>query len=242
MNQNLYKDKIIELIEKANQKNEKMINQIANLMVEKIEQGGLVYVFGAGHSSLLVEEAFHRAGGLIPVYPVLYDFLSPHTKPKFAGQMERLEGLAKIIFDSIKITSSDLLFLASNSGINSVAIELATLAKQNGITTIAFTSLEHSKSVESRHSSKLKLYECVSYVLDTQSPVGDACVDFGDTKVAASSTILNSFLWHSLLVKACEIWKSKGKKLPIYKSANLAGGDAYNESIEKNYKSRIPLL
>jgi uncharacterized phosphosugar-binding protein len=35
------------------------------------EPDRMIHVFGCGHSHLMAEEAFWRAGGLVPVHPIL---------------------------------------------------------------------------------------------------------------------------------------------------------------------------
>lgn len=222
--------------------NQSAVAKCAELLKGTVDGGGLVYVFGSGHSTILVEEAFHRAGGLIPVYPVLHTFLTPHTTPKISGKLERLEGVAPILFARSGAKRGDVMWIASNSGINAAAIEMAAECRKAGVATIALTSLSHSKSVTSRHSSGKRLFELCDIVLDNHCPTGDALVEIAGVRVAAGSTIANSFLYHWALTKACELWAAEGKALPIYQSANTPGGDAHNEKLEAPYRSRIPLL
>ncbi len=237
-----YPDIIDSLL--LNLKNEcsEVVGTVAKLLQQTVDGGGMLFVFGAGHSSILVEEAFHRAGGLIPVYPMLHPFLSPHVSPKIAGKLERLEGVAKIVFAHSRIKKGDLLFIASNSGINAAAIEIAVEAKQAGIKTVAFTSMGHSAKAVSRHPSGKKLFELCDHVIDNHCPQGDALVEIAKVRVGAGSTIANSFLYHWVLTETCKLWEKTGKPLPIYISANLPGGDEANEKNEAAYRNRIPLL
>lgn len=237
-----YIDAVFDLLNTLKKENVDVINKASEIVKKTIVDGGIVYVFGAGHSSILVEEAFHRAGGLIPVYPILHDFLSPHITSKIAGKMERLEGVAKILYDRAKPKAGDCMMIASNSGINATAIEMALECKKNNIPTIAFTSLGHSKKTVSRHSSGKKLYECVDLIMDNHCPQGDALVEISGVRVAAGSSIANNFLYHWILTNVCEELAKSGKTLPIYLSANLPGGDEHNEKLEASYRSRIPLL
>lgn len=232
-------EKLLNEIEKLE---EPRVSAAANAMKSSIDGGGLVYVFGSGHSGILAEEAFHRAGGLVPVYPVLHSFLSPHTTPKISGKLERLEGLAPILFARCGARQGDMMWIASNSGINAAAIEVAQECKKNGITTVAVTSLEHSKATPSRHSSARKLYELCEIVIDNHCPPGDALVEMHGVRVAPGSTIANSFVYNWALTMACEQWASEGKSLPVYLSANIPQGDSHNEKLEAFWRSRIPLL
>ena len=237
-----YPDAIEELIKTLRQNEAAKVASVAALTTEIVDGGGLVYVFGSGHSSIIVEEAFHRAGGLIPVYPLLHTFLTPHTTPKISGKLERLEGVAAVLFNRAGPRKGDMMWIASNSGINAAAIEMAQECKKAGVVTVALTSLTHSKATATRHSSGKKLHELCDHVLDNHCPPGDALVDFSGVRVAAGSTTANSFLYNWTLTVACELWTREGKTLPIYRSANLPGGDAHNEKLEAPYRARIPLL
>lgn len=237
-----YSAEVLGLLRKLESDMAQAVSTVAQLLKKTVDQGGLLYVFGSGHSSILSEEAFHRAGGLIPVYPILQDSLTPHVSPKISGKLERLSGVADILFERAGVTSKDLLFIASNSGINAAAVEMAMAAQKSKVPTVAFTSLVHSKAAVSRHASKKKLYELCTHVLDNHAPVGDGVMQFGEVRVAAFSTIGNSFLYHSVLTQACALWQAEGKELPIYRSANLQGSDEWNAQAEMKYKNRIPLL
>ncbi len=237
-----YLNAISKLIKNISDNEKDQIHKCAVSLKNTVDQGGIVFVFGAGHSSIFAEEAFHRAGGLIPVHPILYDFLSPHISSKIAGKLERHEGIAPILFQRAGVSRKDMMWIASNSGINAAAIEMALECKKIGTPTIAITSMAHSTKIVSRHSSGKKLYECVEHVLDNHCPPGDALIEIEGVRIAAGSTIANSFLYHWTLTEACKMWQKEGKKLPIYISANLPGGDEHNEKMEASYRSRIPLL
>ncbi len=53
------------------------------------EPDRLIHVFGCGHSHLMAEETFWRAGGLVPVHPILDPNLTllggRRTSSRFAG-------------------------------------------------------------------------------------------------------------------------------------------------------------
>jgi uncharacterized phosphosugar-binding protein len=237
-----YPDAIEKLQAELKRRNRDLVRRCAELTRSTVDGGGIVFVFGSGHSSILVEEAFHRAGGLIPVYPVLHDFISPHTTPKISGKLERLEGIAPILFARTGAKRGDIMWIASNSGINAAAIEMATSCRAAGVTTIAVTSLEHSRAQTSRHSSGRKLFELCDIVLDNACPPGDALVDFAGARAAPGSTIANCYLYNWVLAEACALFAAAGQRLPVYLSANLKGGDAHNEALEAPYRSRIPQL
>ncbi len=218
------------------------IDKIAQLVYKSFEQEGVMHVFGSGHSNVLAFELFHRAGGLIPINPIFEPQLMPHFGPKRVGPTERLSGFAKVIFDNYEFREGEVVLIVSNSGINAVPVEFAKLCKDSGLVTIALTSLIHSKSVPSRADGKL--YEVCDYVLDSGSPVGDACVSVGkgELKVAPISSVLSITIAEVLVSRVAEIFAENDKVPPVLQSANTPGGDEHNKILEDKYRARIQSL
>lgn len=209
------------------------IRQAAALVGETILSGGLVYTFGSGHSQLLSQEVHARAGGLYPVVQI--------ADPLW-GRAERLEGLAEVLFKGLPLKAGETIFVISNSGRNPEPIEAAMLARQMGLHVVAVTSLEHSRSVASRHSSGKKLYELGEVVLDTGAPPGDACLSFMGMPVQAGalSTVLGAALLNAVMVEAIQYILDQGEEPPVLMSANLDGADEYNAQIVARCGKIIP--
>ena len=49
------------------------IEQTAVLFKEALVNNKKIFLFGTGHSHMLCEELFYRAGGLVQIQPVLFD-------------------------------------------------------------------------------------------------------------------------------------------------------------------------
>ena len=109
------------------------IEKAARAVADTLENGGRIHAFGTGHSHMLAEEIFYRAGGLVNVNPILESGLMLHESASKSTALERLEGYGEIIFDFNNINEKDVLFLFSNSGRNGVAIDLALIAKEKGV-------------------------------------------------------------------------------------------------------------
>jgi uncharacterized phosphosugar-binding protein len=214
----------------------------AQKIFTSLKDGGVMHVFGSGHSHSLAEELFHRAGGLVPVNAILEPYLMPHAGPTRVGPMERLKGIAPIIFKAHTFKKGECLLLASNSGINAVTSELCQIAKDNGLYTIAFSSLTHSKQSPGRGNPKL--YEVADLTIDTGTPFGDACVSLPnvDVKVAPLSTLVTILTAQLIVVRVSELFTEAGLVPPVYQSANTPGGEERNKSLEDQYRSRIQHL
>jgi uncharacterized phosphosugar-binding protein len=109
---------------------------------------------------------------------------------------------------------------------------------------IAVTSMAHSQSVDSRHSSGKKLYELAEVVLDTGAPPGDAAMSFEGlaVKAGALSTVLGAAIMNAVMVEAIQYMAEKGFEPPVLMSANLDGSDEYNARIMDRYPSSMPSL
>lgn len=49
------------------------LQMAAQKISESIRGGGIIQLFGCGHSHILAEEVFYRAGGLVPIKPILIE-------------------------------------------------------------------------------------------------------------------------------------------------------------------------
>ena len=156
-----------------------------------IAGGGIVHLFGSGHSSLLVQEVFHRAGGLVAFNAVLDINLTIFGTSR-ASVLERLEGYGRSILTSYDIRPGEVAIIVSTSGINPVPIEVAQDAKARGAFTIAVTSAAAYAEAPSRHSSHQRLTGVVDLVLDTHVPAGDAIEPIGDPAILVGASSRSS--------------------------------------------------
>src|SRR5204863_716460 len=101
------------------------INQSAEWLGEALANDHWLYAFGTGHSHMLAEEIFYRAGGLARAAPILDDRLMLHQQAIEATLLERREGYSADLLKFYPVERGDILIVASNSGRNPVPIELA---------------------------------------------------------------------------------------------------------------------
>lgn len=219
------------------------IEQAAERIAGAIATDGLVHVFGSGHSNLLAQEVFHRAGGLVPVNAMLDVNLTIFGSAR-ATMVERLEGYAPSLLATYDVQPVDTVIIISTSGVNPVPIEVAELAHERGAFVIGVVSAVAYADAPTRHSSGRRLAEVVDLVLDTHVPVGDAVQPIGETGivVGATSTILGATLLNAVFVAAAAKLHEQGLPIPAFVSQNVPGGDEHNHDLIARYQHRIPLM
>ncbi len=238
-----YIAKIKELVDQVEAEETDHIRQAAGWVTDALENGHAIYAFGASHASILSQELFYRAGGLLPVTPIFGREIMLDTAPVTkTSQMEKLEGYGRILADSYPLAAGDILLIHSVSGRNPVAIDLALAAKEKGVRLIGITSRAYSASVSSRHSSGKKLMDLCDLILDNHGEIGDACcpVEGLPVKVGASSTVIGCLMVNAMMVEAVErIQKNKKIPAPVFYSANLDGGAEKNQELFERFRQQI---
>lgn len=237
-----YLNKVEELLEQIEKEESENIKKASMVLYKTMKNEQVVHVFATGHSHMFAEELFYRAGGLVQVNPILEPFLMQHEGAVRSTKLERLSGLAKTIYDSINKEDYEPFIVVSNSGINSVPIEMAQLARNDGRKVIGITSVESSKNLKSRTSDNKHLYEVCDIVIDNHTPDGDGAITSKYGKIGALSTILNTYIAQSIVLNVIKLYENDGLIPPIYQSANTIGGDEHNKELYEKYKKRIKSL
>lgn len=231
-----YTEKILEVIQKAAEKNDENIRLAAEKFAETIENDRVIHVFGTGHSHMIGIELFARAGGLGNVNAIL----DPDCLTNFGAQrssaIERLPGLADIIYDNYKIDKDDIMVIISNSGRNAVPVEMAMRCRKEGVFMIAVTNMYQSQNAVSRHPSGKKMYEFADLILDTCVPVGDAMLEIGGIKTGPASSVSSMCLLDTVFTEAIRMVVDHGKRPLVFQSQNIDGVN--NDDIFKTYESR----
>jgi uncharacterized phosphosugar-binding protein len=217
------------------------ITRSAEILARTIEQDGIIYTFGTGHSHPVAEEVCYRTGNLLPIDSINERSLSGHEKVMQSERMERVEGMAKPILDYYDPAPRDSLIIISNSGRNAVPIEMAMGARLRAVPVIAITSLAHSQGTTSRHSSGKKLYELADVVLDNGCPVGDCLLhlDGLDQPVGPASNPSAIFLLTSIIVRTTQLLLEHGVEPPVPMSGWLEGSEEFNKTMMARYKGRM---
>jgi uncharacterized phosphosugar-binding protein len=219
------------------------LKEASTLCADAIAAGRLVHLFGSGHSRIPVEEMFPRYGSYPGFNPIAELSMTFHTQVVGAnGQrqamfIERVEGLAETILHNFALEPPDVMVVFSVSGLSAVPIEMAQGARSRGLPVIAVTSVEHSRSGPSGHSSGTRLLDHADVVLDLCTPPGDAlvAVDGLDTPVAPGSTIAAVAIANEVKARTAALLVERGAMPPVLTSAALVGKDRSDELFDDAY-------
>lgn len=234
-----YLSKVMELLKKAGIGQKEAIERAAAVSADCIAAGGILHFFGAGHSHMLAEEVFWRAGGLACTNPLLDPAVMLEGGAVKSSMMERLEGLGKIIIDNYDLRAGEVMFVFSTSGRNAVPVDIAIEAKKKGLTVIAITSLPYSGQSTPRNRHGKRLFEVADIVIDTGVDFGDALIDFGAFKAAPGSTVISAALLNAVIARTVELLQAKGEEPPVFVSGNIDGADEKNARTLAKYKNRV---
>lgn len=237
-----YIDTVLRTIEKAWSCQQDALMQAADALYTAIRDKHSVFVFGCSHAGMLAEEVFYRTGGLAILNPIFFSGVLLNTRPvTMTSRLERLPGLGTVILEENGVREGDCLIVHSNSGRNTVPVEMAMTARERGVTVIGFTSLAHSNAVASRHPSGKKLFEVCDIVIDNCGVPGDAAVKVEGLAepMGPTSTAVGASLIHAIVIEAVERLLADGITPPVFMSANLDGGDAHNRKLFEEYKNNI---
>ena len=202
----------------------------AGLVADSLARGGSVHAFGTGHSHMLAEELFYRAGGLVRVKPILFEGLMLHAGAELSTSLERLPGVAAALLEQHPIAPGDVLVVASNSGGNAVVREMAGLARARGIPVIAIVSRAHASSGSARATGGSNLQDVADVVIDNGGAPGDAAVaiDGFAQRVGPTSTVVGAAALNAIVAEAAERLVARGIEPDVFLSSNVEGGDDVN--------------
>lgn len=237
-----YFEKAIAILTEVSEISE--VEKCAQLFAETLKNGKNIYLFGTGHSHMLAEEMFYRAGGLVNIRPILETSLMLHESAAKSTEIERLSGYAEIILSHYGVSEGDTIVIISNSGRNSVCVDTALMCKERGVNVVALTSVTHSMSGESRHASGKRLFEIADIVLDNHGCYGDACVnipEIGKT-VSPTSTVVGAAILNAIEAECVDILVKQGITPEVFSSSNVDGGDEINTQYVKKYNGVIKHL
>jgi len=239
---NDYYNKIQAMQKEVLNKQKENIEKVGKLFAETIKNGDTLYAFGASHAGILAEELFYRTGGLALINPLFSPTLMLNTRPAtVTSQMERLDGFGNVILNGSAAKSGDTILLHSVSGRNTVSIDMAIAAKEKGMNVVVITNMAYTKQVTSRHPSGKNLYEFADIVIDNHGEFEDSSMllDGMNQKIAPTSSVIGCMIVNMIVISTVDNLLKLGIEPPVFRSANVDGGDEANKVIFEKYKENI---
>jgi uncharacterized phosphosugar-binding protein len=215
------------------------------MVADSIAQGGILHTFGTGHSHMIAEEAFFRAGGLAPVNVILDERLVFLKGAAESTHAERESGYAEVLLEREDVQAKDVSIIISNSGRNAVPIEMAVGMKARGVKVIAITNLKQSMRSTSRHSSGKRLFELADVAIDNCVREGDAALEVAGSasRIGPMSTVAGAAIINAVVIEAVDRLQKQGLPAPVFTSANVeTASDGAMHSMLARWQSRVRLF
>src|SRR5580704_15811029 len=141
-----YFDATIDLLNKVKSSQLGPIQKASQLFADRIGKGGLVFLFGCGHSRMMCEEMTPRQGCFVGFVALVEQSISNHSaivgtnglRPPL--YLEKYEGYSEQILNGFKFGPHDAFIVISTSGIRPVPVEMARGAQKRKLPVVAIVS------------------------------------------------------------------------------------------------------
>lgn len=227
----------LSVIQKIRETQSAKIDEAGRLIAVTHMAGHKFFVTGSGHSHMVTEEFYGRAGGLAFPIPIMTTELTLEEHPTKSSYIERLPGYAGILADLYGVGEGDVVLVTSNSGRNAYPVEMALYAKEHGAKVIAITSLDHSSKTSSRHSGGKKLMDIADIVIDNCGVEGDSALKMEGMRatICPTSSMANAFIVQSVIAACVDEMLKNGVEPPVFVSFNSEGTENVNDELFAKY-------
>jgi len=223
----------------------KNIVAASRVCAESIAQGGLVFLFGAGHSRMMVEEMTPRQGCFVGFYPLVelsvsnYSAILGTNGLRSALYLEKYEGLAEQVLESFRFGALDAFMVISTSGIRPLVVEMAMGAKARKLPVIAIVSRAHCESAQAAHSSGKKLIDVADIVIDNRTPIGDCAVELSglEWQTGPLSTVTGAMIINMIRCETARMLLERGHKPVMLPSHQFPHNNRAERQLEEFYEA-----
>ncbi|WP_078554469.1 SIS domain-containing protein [Bacillus alkalicellulosilyticus] len=219
------------------------IEAAASLLTNTIKNDGIIHIFGCGHSHMIAEESFYRAGGLVPINPIFEESLMLHEDAVYASKLERDPLFGKEILAKHEISPIDTIIVVSTSGRNPVPIDVALTAKEKGCAVIVITSFFY-RNLSSRHLSGKHLSDVADIAINNHVDIGDAVLSHKSVEVPfiPVSSIHSLTITNAMFAETIKCLADAGINTPIFMSGNVDHSETYNQKIIERFQGKVQAL
>ncbi len=240
-----YLNKSRELLDRLEQTEMAAVEAAAEICANSIAKGGLVFLFGNGHSRMMCEEMTPRQGCYAGFVALVELALSNHASIVGANglraplYLENYEGYAEQILRSFHFGPNDAFVVISTSGIRPVIVEMAAGARKRGLPVIGIVSKSHCEQAKPAHSSGKKLIDCADLIIDNQCPPGDCIVELEglEWRTGPVSTVTGAMIINMIRCATAEKLLARGVKPVLLPSHQFVGNASAAEQLETFYEA-----
>ena len=240
-----YFDEVSKLLQQIRESEIGHIEEAAEICARSIAGGGLVFLFGNGHSRMLCEEMTPRQGCFPGFFAMVEMALSNHAsivgtnglRPPL--YLEKYEGYAEQILNGFHFGPHDAMILISTSGIRPVVVEMAEGARKRGLPVIAIVSLQHCQQSVPAHSSGKKLTDHADVVIDNRCPPGDCLIELPglEWRTGPASTVTGAAIINMIRCETAERLLSRGVRPELLPSHQAVGNTGAALQLERFYEA-----
>jgi len=241
----LYFDKVLELLREVREQEMSHIERASEICAQSIAAGGLVFLFGNGHSRMLCEEMTPRQGCYPGFFAMVEMALSNHAsivgpnglRPPL--HLEKYEGYAEQILNGFHFGPHDAMIVISTSGIRPVVVEMAEGARKRGLPVIAIVSLQHCQQSVPAHSSGKKLTDHADVVIDNHCPPGDCLIELTglEWRTGPASTVTGAAIINMIRCETAERLLARGTRPELLPSHQAVGNASAATQLERFYEA-----
>ncbi|HLJ18318.1 MAG TPA: SIS domain-containing protein [Bryobacteraceae bacterium] len=240
-----YFDKTQALLQEIRTQELSNIERAAEICAERIARGGLIFLFGNGHSRMLCEEMTPRQGCFVGFVAMVELSLSNHAAIVGSNglraplYLEKYEGYAEEILKGFHFGADDAFIVISTSGIRPVIVEMAMGAKRRGLPVIGICSRRHCAQSPAAHSSGKKLIDVADLILDNHCPAGDCVVEIEglEWRTGPASTVTGATIVNMLRCAVAEKLLERGHQPVLLPSHQFVGNTSAAEQLERFYEA-----
>jgi uncharacterized phosphosugar-binding protein len=242
---NHYFERVTALLDGLRRTQMPNIEKASEICANSIANGGLVFLFGAGHSRMMCEEMTPRQGCYAGFFALVELALSTHASIVGTNglraplHLEKYEGYAEEILKSFRFGPHDAFIVISTSGIRPVIVEMALGAKRRGMPVIGVLSERHCAQSTAAHSSGKKLIDAVDVVIDNQCPPGDCVLELEglEWRTGPASTVTGAMIINMIRCETAERLLKRGFKPVLLPSHQFVGNTDAAEQLERFYEA-----
>ena len=239
-----YYERTIALLESLRETQLPAIEKAADICANSIASGGLVFLFGNGHSRMMCEEMTPRQGCFVGFVAMVELALSNHANIVGTNglraplYLEKFEGYSEEILKGFRFGPHDAMIVISTSGIRPVIVEMAAGAQRRGLPVIGICSRRHCEQSVPAHSSGKKLIDVADVIIDNQCPPGDCVMELEglEWRTGPTSTVTGGMLMNMLRCETAEKLLARGHKPTLLPSHQFIGNTSAEAQLDRFYE------